>query len=48
MKKGKKKNDFEKILIFWKVNQIRISLAPTYLQSEWRIRDDIVLNKRTI
>jgi len=29
---------------FWKVIPARIDLAPTYLQSEWRIRDHVVLN----
>jgi len=26
---------------FWKVNPTRINLAPTYVQSKWRIRDHI-------
>ena len=31
---------------FWKVNSTRMDLAPTYLQSEWRIRDHVVLDEK--
>jgi len=27
----------------WKLNLTRIDLAPMYLQSEWRIKDHVVL-----
>jgi len=36
---------FEKRYDFWKVNPTRIDLDPTYLQSELRIRDHVVLNE---
>jgi len=37
------KNDFEKILIFLKVNPTMTWPCPTYFHSKWKIMDHVIL-----